>query len=237
MTDKEARKPRYYYTYNRACLVVRRLKIKTWQSYRKRHKEDRRLPAHPEHYYEQWVNWPTFFGEKYGTLKEASNAVKSLGIKSFEQYRQHYKKDSRLPGDPAVYYKNEWAGWPLFVGKGQYSEKYPTFQEASIAAQSLGIEDREGYERFHREDPKLPSTPHKHYKDEWPDYKPWFQFLGKPVPYRDYEAAKTAVQLLGVRSRRDYLDRYQFDSKLPASPESVYKNKGWQGWDSFLGKC
>jgi len=54
---------------------------------------------------------------------------------------------------------------------------YSTYEEASQAAQKLGIKLKTEYERRYKEDSRLPSTPNRTYKDSgWIN---WLVFLGK----------------------------------------------------------
>lgn len=171
------------------------------------------------------------------TFLQAQRVVQALGIQGWKDYRQRYREDPQLPSDPSKIYESEWQGWAHFVGKSQYAEKYRTFFEASQAAQALGISTKLEYEKRYTEDSKLPSTPNKFYSIEWNKKRhPWLVFLGKPEPYSLYTVASRAAIRLGIRSRREYAELHHYDPKLPASPESVYRDM-WSGWDKFLRKA
>lgn len=173
---------------------------------------------------------------RFYTFSQAQRSAQAMMIEGWSDYRQRYREDPMLPSDPATIYADDWQGWAHFLGKSQYAEKYRSFFEASQAAQALGICTKQEYEERYHEDPKLPSTPNKFYSVEWKKQrKPWLVFLGKPEPYRLYTVASRAAVNLGIRSRREYAELHHGDPKLPASPESVYKDM-WQGWDKFLKK-
>jgi hypothetical protein len=55
--------------------------------------------------------------------------------------------------------------------------------------------------------------------------------------YLSYIELKTLVQQHGVKSAVDYLSkRLLISHAAPSSPSHTYKDKGWNGWHSFLGK-
>jgi signal recognition particle subunit SEC65 len=120
-----------YPTYEEAQQAVRMLGINFQTEYLKqqRHKEDPRLPGHPQEYYKDkgWVNWPEFFGRKrpeyYPTYEEAQQAVRILGIKNATEYvkQKRFKEDPRLPSNPHRYYKDKgWVDWPEFLVKQEF---------------------------------------------------------------------------------------------------------------------
>ena len=55
--------------------------------------------------------------------------------------------------------------------------------------------------------------------------------------YIPYIELKTLVQQHGVKSAVDYMSqRLLISHDAPSSPSITYKDKGWNGWHSFLGK-
>ncbi|RBM49257.1 hypothetical protein DLR65_10175, partial [Vibrio tarriae] len=53
----------------------------------------------------------------YTSLAEAQQATQALGIKSYTEYLQRYRKDPYLPRNPAACYSTDWQSWPTFLGK------------------------------------------------------------------------------------------------------------------------
>ena len=54
-----------------------------------------------------------------------------------------------------------------------------------------------------------------------------------------YDEARNFVMTLNISSAKRYLNWAKTDqrpSKIPASPDKVYKNKGWIDWYDWLGK-
>ena len=112
-------------------------------------------------------------------------------------------------------------------------EFYPTWQEASQAAQELGIKSMFEYRQSYKKDPKLPSNPHQVY----PDFSGYLPFLGKgerKCYYKNWMAASKAAQKLRLKTKNEYQQRYKSDSKLPAAPNALYSE--FPGWPVFLGR-
>lgn len=109
---------------------------------------------------------------------------------------------------------------------------YRTYKEAQKATQSLGIKDSIEYRCRYQEDLLLPSSPDEKYASDWDG---WPEFLGKSSKYETLEEASKAAQVLGFKNRLDYDNNYHKDPKLPASPQTYYKDE-WDGWGEFLGK-
>jgi hypothetical protein len=85
--------------------------------------------------------------DKYKTIQNAIKAVISLGLHTIAKYQADYKKDERLPANPEQYYSDDWndiGKWQGFLGV-ERKEFYPTINEASKAAISLGINSYKEY--------------------------------------------------------------------------------------------
>lgn len=96
---------------------------------------------------------------------------------------------------------------------------YPTWQEASVAAQRLEIKTAHEYWKRYKEDTKLPSRIHA-----YPDFPGWPVFLGgeSKNPYSTWQEASEASIKLGIKSQRDYHKRHKEDHRLPGNPRSWY---------------
>ena len=172
--DRKRRKC-FYPTLSQASAAAKKLRIKDSAEYKRRRKEDRKLPSEPYNYYrEQWKGFKDFLGqpEKYRTLAEAKVATRRLGIKSAKEYQKRYRKDPRLPSNLHQTYKSEWTGVSDFFGKPE-PKFYPTLADASAAAIALGITTGTEYQQRYQEDPLLPASPRTQYPAEWrgfPDF-------------------------------------------------------------------
>ncbi len=163
----------------------------------------------------------------YPTWEEASKVAISLGIKNSTDYYKNYKKDSRLPSTPEIYYSN-FPGYRVFL-----ETFYSNWEDASKAAVNLGVSSKVEYKNLYQKDSKLPATPEKVYKD----FPGWFTFLGKINKFELYktwqDASKAAIGL-GIKDTKEYLVRYKEDPRLPGAPYKVYKD--FPGFPKFLGK-
>lgn len=171
--------PKPYESLLDAQKAVQKLGIKTVAEYSKRYSEDDQLPSAPNEYYaSEWQNWPHYFtGDtkvKYATISKAKKAVKRLGIVSLNEYRQRYKEDSKLPSAPNQFYKDQWLDWADYFGNERPSAKYSAMAEAMAAVKKLNITSRIKYRFEYKNDPLLPSNPHRLYKEHWID---WYHFL------------------------------------------------------------
>jgi hypothetical protein len=75
----------------------------------------------------------------------------------------------------------------------------------------------------------------------------WEDFLGQRLSrkksYRSFESARKFARKLGLKSTREWRMYYQgklkdlppIPSDIPATPDNIYKNKGWISWPDFLG--
>ncbi len=164
-----------YETWQMARKAARKLGIKTYTEYKKRSKEDPRLPLTPEGFYDNFPGYAPFLGrkveEKYKTWQEAAKAAKKLRITSQKTYQRLYKKDPRLPARLERYLN--FPGLIVFLG-GTVKTFYPTWQRASKAARKLGFKARPDYNAGYKKDSRLFSNPDKGYKD----FPGWKKFLG-----------------------------------------------------------
>ncbi len=257
-----------YPTWEEAAQATRELGIKKREEYTDRYQEDPRLPSSPAvQYPDVWAQnhkWRGFLraekpAEFYATWEEASQAARVLGIQLQKEYRTKYQADPKLPSEPDVEYCDVWDAngrWSGFLGTGRKSSPkkwksrpravcYQSWEEASKAAQVLGITTKEGYPEQYRKDDKLPGDPAKVYENVWNAKGNWIGFLGTGKPslrtdtYKTYEQAATVAQTHKFVGKIDYQQRHQsVDPKLPSDPnvkyKAVFKAKG--GWPGYLGK-
>ncbi|MBL4898655.1 MAG: integrase [Colwellia sp.] len=230
-------RPDFYETLSEASLSAQALGIKSRSQYKKGYKKDSRLPSDPERVYaDDWVVWYEFLSiartDSYTTLNEAAQSAQALGIKTSLQYHKEYKRDSRLPAHPCQVYVGDWVDWYLFLSTDR-PEYYKTLAEASQAAQALGIQSSHQYKKYHKQDSHLPSTPYRVYVDDWVD---WYDFLltKRPNFYETLREASLSAQALRIRSSIQYKNDYKKDSRLPGHPPQLYADV-WLNWYDFLG--
>lgn len=239
-----------YETWEEASEAAKRLNIKSEPEYKRRYKEDSRLPSNPNIKYSKvWAKRDKFRGflgtSLYPTWEMAAEASRRLGVKSSVDYVRKRELDPHLPYEPKEVYFDVWSkngDWAGFLNRPSLRKPnlYPTWEEASEAVQRLGIKSEPQYKRRYKEDPRLPSNPNIHFKDVWAKKGNWPPFLGKRVKnfYPTWEQASGAARSFGFRGQIEYKRSYKQDSRLPSNPNINYagvweKNGGWPG---FLGK-
>ncbi len=163
----------------------------------------------------------------YPTWQEASEAAVKLGIKNYTDYKNRFKEDPRLPGNPNRTYKN-FPKWYIFLGR-KPKNFYKSWKLASKAAIKLGIKTFDQYKIDFKKDPKLPSRPETVYSD-FPGY---VVFLGK-ARYKNWKEASKACKTLGINSITSYKQSYKKDPGLVYDPRRIYPD--FPGWTKFLGK-
>jgi len=114
------------------------------------------------------------------------------------------------------------------------------YEAARRTAMRLGLRSKEEWEdirqfgkAFHGA--HAVSRPDLMYAKEWIS---WDEFLGVMRPYAE---AKYMVKILDIRNMEDYQAFVKNDTKraeglrIPAKPDIVYRNQGWEGPEAFFG--
>lgn len=107
-----------------------------------------------------------------------------------------------------------------------------SFDEAKREVRRLGFSTSTEYFSSYRQSSGLPGNPNTAYEGEWTG---WPEFLGNAVPYEDFDEAHASARGRFTTST-DYRRRCEaVDPRLPAAPDEMYADRGWQGWLHFLG--
>lgn len=209
----------FYPTWQEAGIAASELGVTFVTEYRGKYKLDPRLPCEPREIYPDFPGWTEFLGRQkkkpYRTWREASVAAKKLGCMTIEDYQKKYKLDPRLPYDPQAAY-SDFPSWLSFLGKGR--EFYPDWQTAGSAAIKLGIKTQPEYKKKYKKDSRLPSSP----RGMYPNFPGFRTFLSKErarvraEPYATWQEAVASARKLGIKSTKEYKERYIEDPKLPS---------------------
>ena len=106
---------------------------------------------------------------------------------------------------------------------------YPSWQEASEAAQKLGARTNLEYEKVYLKDPRLPMDPRR-----YPGFPGWPVYLRtKRNFYPTWKEASAAIKEMNIHSSWQYQQKYNLDKRLHSNPHNFYKD--FPGWDIFLG--
>ena len=129
-----APKFKIYRDFNKAKEFVKSLKLKKqkdWLAYCNSGKKPEDIPSNPQNTYRNtgWINLGDWLGtnaiapknRKYMSFENARKFVRTLGLKSFKEYRDYYKA-GKLPNDIPLSvirkYKSEgWISVDDFLGK------------------------------------------------------------------------------------------------------------------------
>ena len=78
----------------------------------------------------------------------------------------------------------------------------------------------------------IPKAPHAVYKSKWNN---WAEFLGNDfLPYEDCK--KWIQENKNIKTSLEWGKiSHELPSFIPKAPNTVYENKGWNGWVEFLG--
>ncbi|MDO9231630.1 MAG: integrase repeat-containing protein [bacterium] len=247
-TGREMRTIKKILSFEEAQKKVREIGLKSYDDYKLRYKEFAGLPSAPNNAYRDkgWKNWTNFLGMEQERLsfEKSREKARACKFKNVEDYKSRYKDFSGLLYNPNESYKKEgWIDWLDFLGTErmkQQAEHLLSFGEARIKAREYGFKSVKDYGLRYKNVFGLPGDASKFYKDKgWID---WGDFLGTGREMRttkkilSFEEAQKKVREIGFTSQDDYKSRYKEFADLPSSPYNAYQDKGWKGWDDFLGK-
>jgi hypothetical protein len=110
------------------------------------------------------------------------------------------------------------------------------YEYTRTQAMSLGLSSKEEWQALGHQGPYMISRPDEMYEEEWIS---WEEFLGVMRPYAE---TKQIVQyILKLKSMDEYRQFVKSDTKraeglrIPAKPDIVYRDSGWQGSEVFFG--
>jgi len=199
-----------HYTYQEAILKVRGAGVKTTVEYAEWQKKDPRLPSTPQQFYEQYDHSEFFGKESFFTYEETKCQVHNAGIKTYAEYEQWQRMDSRLPSNPRRFYE-EFKSEDFFV-----KETFYTYQEALREVRNAGITTVAQYDQWQRSDPRLPSNPRTYY-NEYDNA----EFFGKTGFYT-YQETMLKVHRAGIKTTTQYDQWQKSDPRLPSNPRDYY---------------
>jgi len=209
-----------------------------------------------------WISLGDFLGTgvvasqliQYRSFREAKKFLRSLNLKSASEWKKYCKsgkKPSDIPSGLVGAYKNNknWLGMGHFIGYGKIAShliQYRSFREArkfihKLKFNSLG--EWQLYSRSGKRPREIPSDPNRVYKKDW---KNWGDFLGTGTVAThlryskiSYDNAKKIVNKLKLKNKATYGKIWKRKLKplgISHNPGRAFKNKGWKGWEDFIGK-
>ena len=184
--------------------------------------------------------------KKFRSFSEARKFARSLklnGKNEWRKFAKSKKKPKDIPADPYEFYKNKgWKSWKFFLGN-----EFLSCKEAGKFLRKQGLTSQRQYERWCKDGkrPKfIPATPSKTYKliGTW---KGWGDYLGTGTvapqnkEFISFTKARKFVRSLNINGQLDWRKYTKSGNKpndIPAGPWNIYKDKGWNGLDDWLGK-
>ena len=174
-------------------------------------------------------------------------------MKEWREWKKSDQKPHDIPSAPDQIYKEEgWLSWGDFLGHrpGHVARKRSTtkkrsFTEARDFVRRLGLKSKKEWREWIKSGQRpsdIYSNPDRGYKGK--GWLSWGDFLGFDEGYdagaewRSFEEARHFVRSLKLKSVKQYSEWSQSDDKppdIPATPQEVYKGKGWKTWGDFLG--
>jgi len=213
-----------------------------------------------------WRGWKIFFDITFLSFKEArldfrKNIMVQHNVKNVRDWKKYRKNlPKNIPRSPDVTYKGKgWKSWGNWFGRGFENKngKYLSFKEArldfikNIMVQH-NIKTVGDWMKYKKNLPKnIPRSPDVTYKYKgWKGWHYWFnsKITNPKITYLSYNETKEWVEInllpLGINSVRKW-KRYlkgnikhapDLPKNIPRTPDSVYKNKGWKGWNDLFGR-
>ena len=251
-----------YGSFEKARKFVHSLKIenrKKWAEYCKSGKKPDAIPTAPRGVYKNkgWKGWGDWLGtgtispryRKFRSFEEARKFVRSLGLKTYEEWSA-FTKTSKTPDDIPLNlyqtYGKEWKGIGDFLGTGKIANRDRVFRplkEAKKRVKEHGFKSQKEYRDWWKKNRPndLPSNAPREYKNK--GWASWGDFLGTRFvatglrQFKSFDEAKKIVRKLGLKNLAEYREWWKRirPNDLPSNPPRTYKNKGWASWGDFLG--
>ena len=252
-----------YRVFADALKFARGLKLKSsaeWDTMCTSGKRPADVPAQPERIYKGggWRGYPHWLGigpptaaisntADFLPFEEAHKVVLALNFKRNHEWKAWCKtrRPPNIPANPYQVYKNcGWLGYGQWLGSGRapsQQKTMPPFEQAVAHVHVLKLKTQKQWREWQRdvmdpEDVYLPATPDRNYKDS--GWQGWAHWLGCGHKYLSFADAHKFVQKHNLKSRKDWLNWCKNGSRpanIPASPDQVYKDQGWQGFGHWLG--
>ena len=257
---------RNFRSFNEARKFVRKLKLKNqkeWIKYCKSSYRPNDIPTNPSRSYKDsgWVSMSDWIGvsyistqrRQYIDFETAKNHVRSLKLKNSKEWQKYTKSKLRpnnIPANPSTVYKNNgWKGMGDWLGTGNVKTGciiYREFKKARQFVRELNISNQLVWNIYCKSKSKpndIPRTPWTVYKNSgWCGLGDWLgnqRKANKNKVFLNYVECREYIQHLHLRNNAEWRQYAKGESKpdnIPASPDKVYKDKGWKDWDHFLGK-
>ena len=237
---------------------------KEWYTYCKSGKISPDLTTIPQRVYQGkgWKSWSDWVGthragwkQTYLPFNEARDFVQSLDIdtnRTWKIYCKSGQKPTNIPGHPQRIYKDEgWSSIGDWLGNGKISYSminYRSFEDARAYVHVLKLKGNKEWKEYCRSGKKphdIPSGPDKMYADHgWKGIGDWlgtnsiYQGIKGSSKFISHDEARVFVHTLNLLNEENWKDFCKSGNKpvyIPTNPQISYKDKGWMGFDDWLG--
>ena len=255
-----------YLSFTDARKFVQKLKLKStneWNQYCHSTKKPENIPMTPDRIYKKsgWISWGDWLGTgiiatfylQYRMFNTARKFVHSLKLKNQTEWNNYCKsglKPKDIPTAANSVYKNKgWVRLGDWLGNNVIATQdkiFCSYEESKKIAQKLNIKkvsDWKKYARSKNNKLNIPIVPEKVYINKgwvsWADFLGTENFFRKNRLYKSFNDCKKWFAKNNIKTSnewREFKKKLERPDYIPALPDTYYKNKGWKGWNDFLGK-
>lgn len=114
-----------------------------------------------------------------------------------------------------------------------------SFKEARKVARSLKLPSAKKWLEMtvaEKRQLNIPACPQIYYNNI--GWRGWNDFLGLPERFISFKEARAFARSLGLKGSYEWLNskpHLHRGLRIPYEPQKTYKDKGWDGWEDFLG--
>ena len=230
------------------------------------------IPSAPETIFkgQGWAGYPDWLGTKtvasrkivYRDFESAREFVRSLGLKSIQQWRLYYgrqlpgfnPKPKDIPRTPdAAYAKSGWIDWTDWLGSSVElilrprlkPSRFRDFESARQFAQSLRLSGSLAWQDYAKGLVKdksplpsdIPASPRNVYAALWKGWGDWLgtgNFAPSDKPLRSFSEARAFARTLGFRTYDEWMSWSRVHGNRPIDlPSNPATTYRDQGWISW----
>jgi superfamily II DNA or RNA helicase len=243
-----------YLIFEEAKNFVRKLKLKNqdeWVDYVNKNKVQD-IPKKADQTYENkgWAGWKDFLGtidnKKFYPYEKAREWALSNNILTKKEWKEQSLIPDFFPLNPdyCSQYKDEWVSWDAFLNK---EDKYLNFEQAKKYVRKLKLKNQSEWREICKSEDfpiNIPRNPSNYYKNKgWISLGDWIgneRIADQYKVFKTYNEARNFVSKLDLKGQKEWFAYAKSGGEkpddIPYKPHRTYLNKGWKGWDDFLGK-
>jgi hypothetical protein len=208
------------------------------------------IPSNPERAYKSqfitWADWLGYRGMCTDPLpfEEAREYARKLNFKSvheWEKWAYSGKRPVSIPSHPGATYKNQFEGWPDWLGyAGKCVDPMP-FEEARAFVRKLGLRSGEEWYAWAKSDERpvaIPYSPNRSYKDKFKGMPDWLGNgktpHGQMLPFEDARSFARKLGLTSMKQWNIWAKSSERPRNIPYNPGITYKGE-YKGDPDWLG--